>query len=224
MSTVVVKFEPKKRRNLSSRQWTEVVVTLGMIMLALWVQRAGRGPYIWFAVIWLAATTFIYDNRWRNQFGQAFRWPGCWRPLWLPCLTAVIFLVFTLGAVALGTDHYPKPPATFLWRFGRYALWAGLQQVLALLYLFPRFEKIFGSGKIAALATALAFTAVHFPNPILMLATLIGGAVLTVVYNQYRSIYWPIIVHAVIGFAITFSLPMKLHHGMRVGLTYLSYK
>lgn len=227
MNSIVSTAMPLEVKKSALRWWNliEVLITFAIIEIVVWIPKEERETYLTIGVAWVALGTIAYFlTSGRKLYVTAFRLQHFYQPLWLPLVAAGLAIALWAVGCVFATTHYPTPWQIFAWRFGRYVIWVAVQQFLAQLYFFARLENVSGSGKTAALLTGLVFGIAHLPNPILTIATLSGGMILGLVFARYRSIYLLVATHAVIGFAITFSLPMGLHHGMRVGLTFLTYK
>ncbi len=61
------------------------------------------------------------------------------------------------------------------------------------------------------------FAAAHLPNPLLMVVTLIGGAVAAVAYQRHRNLFFLALAHALIGTMLWLVVPDALSHNLRVG-------
>ncbi len=101
----------------------------------------------------------------------------------------------------------------FLERSAFYYPWALFQQLCVCGYFGNRFYLLLNSKKGAALATALLFSAAHFPNPVLLIAGFIGGYFSVYFFLRARNLYWLALGHALLGPAIL----MFLDYTLRIG-------
>jgi membrane protease YdiL (CAAX protease family) len=105
-----------------------------------------------------------------------------------------------------------------------YAVWCLFQQYLTQSYFHRRLMCLFRSPHASSLVVGLIFGAVHLPNPILTLATTVGGFIFAEAFARYRNI-WPLaLAQAVGGFLIAALSPEALIHNMRVGPGYYFYR
>jgi hypothetical protein len=63
----------------------------------------------------------------------------------------------------------------------------------------------------------------HLPNLVLTAATLIWGAVSSVMFLRYRNLYILGLTQGLLGLCLAVCVPDVLIHHMRVGLGYLDY-
>jgi membrane protease YdiL (CAAX protease family) len=76
---------------------------------------------------------------------------------------------------------------------------------------------------VSCLFVALMFGAAHIPNPILMVATTLGGFILAEVFARHRNVYPLALAQTVGGFLIAALSPTSLIHNMRVGPGYFLF-
>jgi membrane protease YdiL (CAAX protease family) len=86
-----------------------------------------------------------------------------------------------------------------------------------------RLVRLMPGRSIAVWTAAALFAVAHFPNPILMAATMLWGMVACRLFLRYRDLYTLGVVHAVLGLTLAFAIPAAIHHQMHVGLGYLRY-
>jgi membrane protease YdiL (CAAX protease family) len=73
------------------------------------------------------------------------------------------------------------------------------------------------------LGAALLFALFHLPNPLLVVVTLVAGAVSCTLYRRAPSVFVLGIAHATISFVVAYTLPTNLTHRMHVGPGYLEF-
>jgi hypothetical protein len=95
--------------------------------------------------------------------------------------------------------------------------WALFQQVILNSYFVNRVESLLDDPRLVVLCAGVIFAGVHAPNPFLMVATGIGGIVLSFLFLRWRNIYAVAFIHAIVSAVILRSIPSGIHHGFVVG-------
>jgi hypothetical protein len=138
-----------------------------------------------------------------------------------------VFLFFILAlaiaGVALGAFH--RTPAHFVVpkRFMGYFAFCMLQQVGLQSLTMNRLMGGFKSPEVAAVTAGLLFAALHWPNPVLVPLTLIGGTAMCWLFARERNILPLVLGQAVLGALVMWAFPLAWHHSMRVGPGYYTY-
>jgi len=87
-----------------------------------------------------------------------------------------------------------------------------------------RLMSLTSNRHLSSTLVALLFGAAHIPNPVLMIATTLGGFIFAELFARHRNI-WPIaITQAVAGFLIAGAFPLSITHNMRVGPGYYFFR
>ena len=102
----------------------------------------------------------------------------------------------------------------------RYIFWATFQQYGLQGYFHHRVMKAISNPMLSSIISGLIFMSLHFPNPVLMIFTLLGGFALSVVYSKEPNIFALGIFHGLIGLWLANSFPREILHNMRVGPGY----
>src|SRR5580693_9114665 len=76
---------------------------------------------------------------------------------------------------------------------------------------------------IAAALSSLIFGALHWPNPVLVPVTLIGGFGMCLLFAKQRNILPPPLGQAILGGLTWWAFPIAWHHSMRVGPGYYTF-
>jgi membrane protease YdiL (CAAX protease family) len=142
-----------------------------------------------------------------KNFGRAMRMSAPW---FLP--------VVILAAVAWGKK---APSGWDFWfsLFG-YPVWAFAQDYALLSFIGNRLEDALPTEKLlVAPLNAALFSAVHYPNPILMVATFIGGWVFTSIFMKTRHLVPLALLHAAFGVGISLATS-DMYGAMSVGPGY----
>lgn len=139
-------------------------------------------------------------------------------PLTLCLAIPLVLYGFVSRKLILGA-----PGKRAIMMFFAYGLWCLFQQYLAQSYFYRRLERVVRNPHLSAALVALMFGAAHIPNPILMVATTLGGFVLSEVFVRRRNI-WPLaLAQTVVGYLMAGLSPASLIHNMRVGPAYFFY-
>jgi hypothetical protein len=134
-------------------------------------------------------------------------------------LTIYAALVFGTGMLGLLSGAYERLQlhAAEPWRFFGYFAFCLLQQVALNSYLTNRLLYALESPRATALLAGAIFAALHWPNPVLVPLTFIGGVVMSWLFSRERNIIPLTIGQAILGTLVWWVLPAAWHHGMRVG-------
>jgi membrane protease YdiL (CAAX protease family) len=109
-------------------------------------------------------------------------------------------------------------PKTLGWRrFTGYLAFCLLQQVALNSFLTNRLLSYFGAAWPAAVLAGVLFAALHWPNPVLVPLTLVGGVAMTWLFARERNILPLALGQAVLGALVWWAFPLAWHHSMRVG-------
>jgi membrane protease YdiL (CAAX protease family) len=76
---------------------------------------------------------------------------------------------------------------------------------------------------MAALVAGVIFAALHWPNPVLLPLTLIGGTAMSWLFSRERNIIPLTVGQAILGTLVWWAFPVAWHHGMRVGPGFYSF-
>ena len=140
---------------------------------------------------------------------------------------APVFLFFMLliviAGVLLGALH--RLPAHFVEprRFIGYFAFCLLQQVGLQSMTMNRLLQGIRSREVAAFVGGLLFGALHWPNPVLVPLTFIGGVIMCWLFARDRNILPLVLGQALLGALVWWAFPLAWHHSMRVGPGYYTY-
>lgn len=202
------------------RDLIELVGIYGLILIVIWTPRP------WQAALWIVAAASIAYVAWLSFEG--LRPMGiCSQNLWNSLWGVAVALAVAMAAVALAgrlhTLHMPPTPTMFLRRYGAYAIWAAVQQLILQCFFLSRSLRLLPNATAAATLAAVLFAVAHLPNPVLTLVTLIFGLASCLFFLRYRNL-WPLaLAHAILGICIAITIPGPVDHNMRVGISYLTY-
>lgn len=207
--------------NPTSKRWlagAEVAAMATLVPAFIWDLQF-RWPHSWIVFpVWLAFSFLIHRDTPKTLGWRADNfWPAT-RPaaLFFVVFAAALFL---LGAV-LGTIRVPPAHLFSLPRVGLYLAFCLLQQVALQSFLNNRLLAVSSNRIVSSLLAGVIFAAAHWPNPVLVPVTLVGGTALAWLFARERNILPLVIGQALIGSLLWACFPVEWHHRMRVGLGY----
>jgi hypothetical protein len=197
----------------------------------------------------LAFSAFVALYMWRLQAAHAETWivfPAWlilsfvlhrdtpktlgWRAdnLWPATRRATpIFVAFVVGLFLVGATlgAFRRWPAHFIdsRRLLGYFAFCVLQQVALQSLTMNRLLAGLESQMLAAGIAGAIFGALHWPNPVLVPLTAMGGAVMCWLFAKERNILPLFIGQTILGALVWWAFPLAWHHSMRVGPGYYNY-
>ncbi len=204
------------RRRSPARELVEVAVAYALIEGALWSAGAVQAGWALAGLAWIVAAT-VMSHRPAQSLG--ITWRGLRQSAWVIAAAIMVSGLLFLTAWLQGTLHPLAGAHKSLWHAWLYAVWALVQEFILQSFLYVRLEAVLSKGW-ALPATALLFAVAHIPNPILIPASLVLALILTSLFARYRNVYTLAAAHAILGLALSVTLPQALLHNMRVGAAY----
>src|SRR5262249_22069066 len=147
-------------------------------------------------------------------------WPAARR-------AAPVFLIFIAGLLisgaALGAFH--RTPSHFLdsRHLVGYFAFCVLQQVALQSMTMNRLLGGITDPNAAATIGGLLFGALHWPNPVLVPLTAIGGTAMCWLFARERNILPLFLGQTILGGLVWWAFPLAWHHSMRVGPGYYTF-
>lgn len=196
------------------------VVTSGLVAEWVVLGFAGRNKLILGVPVLLALALMVLSHRERGETLReiGFRvdnFVASCRLLLLPTIVTIVVIVasgwlnsHTIFAGEFRTRYFALP------------LWALFQQYVLNGFINRRAQLAFGQGLKSTLLVAVLFALLHFPNPILMAVTFIGGLIWAIVYQRQPNLFALAISHSLTSLALALSLSSDLLNGLRVGFKY----
>ncbi len=212
---------------MSGTKWTryfnfvEGVAFSGFIAWYIWRLQFTH-PSAWLVFpVWLVVSFLAHHDTPKTLGWRADNlWPATRR-------AAVVFGVFILALCAAGLylDALHRLPAHLISgrRFFGYFSFCLLQQVALNSYLMDRFLSVVERPWVAALLASIIFAGLHWPNPVLVPLTLIGGFAMCWLFARERNILPLTLGQAVLGGLVWWAFPIAWHHAMRVGPGYYAF-
>jgi hypothetical protein len=145
------------------------------------------------------------------------------RSLWVVVVALAVAGVAVLVASRMNTLHRPADAGLFVKSFWGYTLWSFVQQFLLQDFVLLRLLRLLPSRGAAIAAATGLFVLGHVPSPVLMVLTLVWGAMACWLFLRYRNVWTLGMAHAVLGVCVAIVVPGRIDHNMRVGLGYLRY-
>ncbi len=195
------------------------VVGLPIFILAfIWrLQYTTNWAWLGF-VVWMIASFAIHRDTPSTLGWRADNlWPATKR-------AAVVFAVlasalFLTGIVLRAPWHVPEHLVK-LNRLWSYFAFCVLQQVALNSLLMNRMIFLVSRRWLAAGLTGVIFAACHWPNPVLVPITFVGGTVMAWLFARERNIVPLAVMQALLGTLAWWAFPLAWHHHLRVGPGY----
>jgi hypothetical protein len=129
-----------------------------------------------------------------------------------PCAAGLFLAGIFLGALHRPAHHLLVPR-----HFFGYMAFCLLQQVGLNSYLTNRLLGATRSAARASLLSGTIFAALHWPNPVLIPLTFIGGVAMAWLFARDRNIIPLAVWQGLLGTLVWWAFPVAWHHAMRVG-------
>ena len=191
----------------------EALGLAGYIAWYIWRLQATR-PNSWIVFpIWLLTSILLHHDTAKTLGWRADNlWPATRQGL---LIFAVLIISTVLAGLWLG--------AAESWRFFTYFAFCLLQQVALNSFLTNRLLYALENPRMAALVASVIFAALHWPNPVLVPLTFIGGTAMSWLFSRERNIIPLTVGQAILGTLVWWAFPVAWHHGMRVGPGFHSF-
>ncbi len=195
---------------LRSLTLIEVLTFCGYVGWYIWqLQTSTWSSWMVFPV-WLA-TSFVLHRDTPKTLG--WRADNLWKAT---RRSAVVFVPFIIGlcflGLVLGGLHRP-----FNGHFFGYMAFCLLQQVGLSSYVTNRLFAATDNALCASLIAGTIFAALHWPNPVLVPLTCVGGIAMSWLFVRERNILPLALGQSILGTLVWWALPVAWHHAMRVG-------
>jgi membrane protease YdiL (CAAX protease family) len=139
-------------------------------------------------------------------------------------LRAWRLVLLVSAAVVIAGVLLKGHPLTLFFRGMVYFAWCVLQQLLLQDMIYRRIRSTLGATAAAAFLSGVLFAAVHFPNPVLVPATLVWGAIATRLFERRRSIIAIALMQTLLSSLFIWLTPVAWNHQFRVGPGYWLYR
>jgi Type II CAAX prenyl endopeptidase Rce1-like len=207
-----------------SARWAavaEILLIYAGILLYIW-RWEFTYPHVWMLLLGAVLLSQILRRESPRDLGLTTHGLRGSARIVLP-LAASIYIPALLYGFASHSMALIVPSRRTLLTLVGYTLWCLFQQYVTQSYFHVRLMRVVSNRHLRSLAVALLFGGTHLPNPILTVATFVGGFILAEVFARHRNI-WPLaLAQAAGGFLIAVLSPPALIHNMRVGPGYYFY-
>jgi hypothetical protein len=172
--------------------------------------------------VWLVASFLLQGDTPKTIGWRADNlWPASRNTFLL--LALAILMICGAGVFLGGFDrislHFKEPQ-----RFVGYFMFCVVQQVGLNSLLTNRLMAAFAKPAPVILLAGALFAALHWPNPVLMPLTFVGGVVMSFLFVRERNILPLALGQAILGLLISWAFPVAWHHAMRVGPGYFTFR
>ena len=172
----------------------------------------------WVIPVWLVLSFLLRRDTTKTLGWRADNlWRATKRTLWfvVPASLLICGGGLFLGMLHRLPEHLIEPR-----RFAGYFAFCLLQQVGLNSLVTNRLMSAFQKPLPAAIVAGLIFGVLHWPNPVLVPLTAIGGFALSYLFATERNILPLTLVQALLGALVWWAFPLAWHHSMRVGPGY----
>ncbi len=199
----------------------EAFALAGYIACYIWRLQAGYPKSVLVFPVWLLVSAILHRDNFQTLGWRVDNlWPATRQGAWV--FVAMVALTAGVGLL-LGTFHRFPHHLVDARHFLNYAAFCVFQQVALNSYLSNRLQYSLESRHWTAFVAAAVFAALHWPNPVLVPLTFVGGAAMSWLFLRERNILPLSAGQAVIGTLAWGAFPVIWHHGMRVGPGFYSF-
>jgi hypothetical protein len=176
-------------------------------------------PYFWIVfLVWLVASFLLHRDTPKTLGWRVDNlWPATRQASAAFAIFAVLLAVvgFVLGAPTHIPGHLGSPRR--LWNYFAFCL---LQEVALQSFLNNRLMAIFRRPWISSLLAGTIFAVLHWPNPVLVPVTFVGGSIMAWLFARQRNIIVLAVGQSILGTVVSWAFPVAWHHSLRVGPAY----
>jgi len=172
--------------------------------------------YSWIVfAVWLSASFLLNKDTPKSLGWRADNlWPAV-------KLSSAFFLpsvlVLVVVGLILGAGQRSILPLLIPRHFFGYMSFCLLQQVALNSLVTNRLLAAWNSPLRASFLAGSLFGLLHWPNPVLMPATLVGGFLMSWIFAKQRNILSLAVWQGILGTVVWWAFPVAWHHAMRVG-------
>ncbi len=200
----------------------EAICFVVYVGLYIWKLQVQVPDSWWVFVVWLGGSIVLRRDTPKTLGWRADNvWVATKRAGWffVPAALGICVIGVFLGMLQRVPGHLTQPKHLF-----GYMAFCLLQQVALNSFLTNRLLNAFEKPWIAATMAGISFAALHWPNPVLVPLTLVGGTAMAWLFAKERNILPLTVGQAVLGALVWWAFPLVWHHSMRVGPGYWNYR
>ena len=188
------------------------------VLLFIWkLEFTERNAWIIFPA-WIVVSFLLHRDTPKTLGWRADNfWPAT---KWALAAFAIMAAMLIVNGLVLGQPRHVPASLRSPGRFGSYLAFCLLQQVALNSLLTNRLLSLLRRDWLAALAAGTIFASCHWPNPVLVPLTFIGGTVFAWLFARHRNILPLVVMQAILGTIAWWSFPVAWHHDLRVGPGY----
>ena len=165
--------------------------------------------------VWLIASFLLHKDTPKTLGWRVDNlWPATKRAaaVFAPFVVGLVIAGFLLGGAHRRPGHLLVPR-----HFFAYLAFCLMQQVGLNSLVTNRLLAATDKPLRAALASATLFAALHWPNPVLVPLTWIGGLAMSLLFTRDRNVLPLTFGQGILGALVWWAFPVAWHHAMRVG-------
>jgi uncharacterized protein len=200
----------------------EIISVTSSAVIALWVVQVFARHRYWIGAVplLLSLGLMFVSHRIRGETARdvGFRFDNFLAALKLLVLPTIIAAALILLLIWMYSGRLTVSP--FRSRLLFVPLWALFQQYALQGFINRRAQIVVGTGTSSALLTALVFSILHLPSPLLAVLTLLGAFVWSLVYQRRPNLFALAISHTIASVLLSMFLPPNLTPMLRVGFKY----
>ena len=195
------------------------VVGLPIFILAFIWRLQFTTNWAWLGfVVWMIASFAIHRDTPRTLGWRADNlWSATKRAA---VVFAILASALSLTGILLRAPWHLPEHLIKLNRLWSYFAFCVLQQVALNSLLMNRMIFLVSRRWLAAALTGVIFAACHWPNPVLVPITFVGGTVMAWLFGRERNIVPLAVMQALLGTLAWWAFPLAWHHHLRVGPGY----
>jgi hypothetical protein len=199
----------------------DIILFPAFILWFIWrLQFTARWTWMILAA-WLVFSFVIHRDTPKNLGWRADNlWPATKQAV---VIIGGMILGLLLIGLALGAPRHFPPNLISPHRLWGYFAFCVLQQVALNSLLQNRMLEIVRRNWLSAFFTGAIFAACHWPNPVLVPLTFIGGTAMAWMFARQRNIIPLAIGQAILGSLVFWAFPLAWHHHLRVGPGYYGF-
>jgi hypothetical protein len=199
----------------------EALAFAAFVAMYIWKWQA-EAPWTWSVMfVWLVLSALLRRDTPKTAGWRADNlWPATRRAFlfFVPASLAICGAGLFLGMLKRMPVHLVDPR-----KFLGYLGFCVLQQVALNSFLTNRLLSYFERPWPASLLAGCMFAALHWPNPVLVPLTFLGGTAMAWLFARERNILPLALCQAILGALVWWAFPMAWHHSMRVGPGYRAF-